>query len=109
LNLAEAIVRVNSNVDPQAVALLNAVRNRSDPSTSYTVASFADANALIAAILQERNIEFLAEGLRSPDLLRLGLTIPAKGTVQAIPSSDSRYIWPISANELLYNHLCVDN
>jgi hypothetical protein len=109
LSLAEARVRVNNTVDAQAVDLLNAVRHRSDASTTYTVASFADANALISAILQERNIEFLAEGRRSPDLLRLGLTIPAKGTVQAIPSSDSRYIWPISANELLYNHLCVDN
>ncbi|MDP4263917.1 MAG: RagB/SusD family nutrient uptake outer membrane protein [Bacteroidota bacterium] len=109
LNLAEALVRVNNTVDPQAVALLSAVRSRSDATTTYTVASFADATALINAILQERNIEFLAEGRRSPDLLRLGLTIPAKSTVPAIPSSDSRYIWPISANELLYNHLCVDN
>ena len=109
LNLAEARARFNNTVDPQAVALLNAVRNRSDPSTVYTVASFADVTALINAILQERNIEFLAEGRRSPDLLRLGLTIPAKGSVPAIPSTDSRYIWPISANELLYNHLCVDN
>ena len=109
LNLAEARVRVNNTVDPQAVALLNAVRNRSDATVTYTVASFANAAALITAILQERNIEFLAEGRRSPDLLRLGLTIPAKGTVPAIPSTDSRYIWPISALELLYNHLCTDN
>jgi hypothetical protein len=109
LNLAEARVRVNNNVDPQTVALLNAVRNRSDAATTYTVASFANAAALITAILKERNIEFLAEGRRSPDLLRLGLTIPAKGTVPAIPSTDSRYIWPISALELLYNHLCKDN
>jgi hypothetical protein len=109
LNLAEARVRVNNTVDPQAVALLNAVRNRSDPATTYTVASFANAAALITAILQERNIEFLAEGRRSPDLLRLGMTIPAKSTVPAIPSTDSRYIYPISSTELLYNHLCVDN
>jgi hypothetical protein len=109
LNLAEARVRQTTTVDPQAVALLSAVRNRSDATTSYTVADFADATALANAILQERNIEFLAEGRRSPDLLRLGLTIPAKATVPAIPSTDSRYIWPISANELLYNHLCVDN
>ncbi|MFI5132917.1 MAG: RagB/SusD family nutrient uptake outer membrane protein [Chitinophagales bacterium] len=109
LNLAEARVRVNNTVDAQAVALLNAVRNRSDPATTYTVASFANAAALITALLQERNIEFLAEGRRSPDLLRLGITIPAKSTVPAIPSTDSRYIWPISSTELLYNHLCVDN
>ena len=109
LNLAEARARFTNTVDPQAVALLNAVRNRSDVATTYTVASFANAAALIAAILQERNIEFLGEGLRSPDLLRLGLTLPAKGTVPAIPATDSRYIWPISANELLYNSLMKDN
>lgn len=109
LNLAEARVRVTGVVDPQAVALLNAVRNRSDAATVYTVASFATVTALINSILQERNIEFLAEGRRSPDLLRLGLTIPGKGTVSPITSTDSRYIWPISATELLYNHLCVDN
>jgi hypothetical protein len=109
LNLAEARASQTGTVDPQAVALLNAVRNRSDASTTYTVASFATVAALTSAILQERNIEFLAEGRRSPDLLRLGLTIPAKGSVSAIPSTDSRYIWPISATELLYNHLCVDN
>lgn len=109
LNLAEARARFTNSVDAQAVALLNAVRNRSDPATTYTVASFANVAALTAAILQERNIEFLGEGLRSPDLLRLGITIPAKGTVAAIPSTDSRYIWPISANELLYNSLMVDN
>jgi starch-binding outer membrane protein, SusD/RagB family len=109
LNFAEALVRQNNVVDPQAVALLNAVRHRSDATITYTVASFADVPTLLAAILQERNIEFLGEGRRSPDLLRLGLTLPAKSTVPAIPSTDSRYIWPISANELLYNHLCVDN
>ena len=109
LNLAEALVRFNNTVDPQAVALLNAIRNRSDAGITYTVASFATPAALITALLQERNIEFLGEGLRSPDLLRLGLTIPAKSTVAAIASTDSRYIWPISANELLYNSLCTDN
>jgi starch-binding outer membrane protein, SusD/RagB family len=109
LNLAESIARVNNTVDPQAVSLLNAVRHRADASTTYTVASFADVTTLMNAIMQERNIEFLGEGRRSIDLLRLGLTIPAKSTVPAIPSGDSHYIWPISANELLYNHLCVDN
>ncbi len=109
LSLAEAKVRTTNTIDAQAVALLNAVRNRSDATTTYTVASFATTGDLINAILQERNIEFLAEGLRSPDLLRLGLTIPAKGTVPAIQSTDSRYIWPISATELLYNKLAVDN
>jgi hypothetical protein len=109
LNLAEARVRANNAVDAQAVALLNAVRNRSDASVTFTTANFATPADLIDAILTERRIEFLGEGLRAPDLLRLGLTIPAKSNVAAIPFSAQNYIWPISASELQLNKLCVDN
>ena len=109
LNLAEALVRQNNTVDARAVALLNAVRNRSDATTTYTVASFADATALINAILIERRIELLGEGFRSFDLLRLGLPIPAKGTATGISPTQSEYIWPISAQELLNNKLAVPN
>ena len=114
LNLAEAKVRSSNTVDPQAVALFNAVRNRSDAATTYTVASFLTSTSLINSILNERRIEFLGEGLRSPDLLRLLQTIPAKtstqaGNVAAIPPSAQNYIWPISATELQLNKLMTDN
>lgn len=113
LNLAEARVRTTNTVDAQAVALLNAVRNRSDATVTYTVGSFANATALIDAILNERRIEFLGEGLRSTDLLRLGLPLPGKtgpsGAVGAVQPSAANYIWPISATELTLNPLCVDN
>jgi HAMP domain-containing protein len=109
LNLAEARVRSTNTVDPQAVALLNAVRNRSDPSTTYTTASFASSAALASAILQERNIEFLGEGMRAPDLMRLQMTIPAKGAAPAKGPTDVGYIWPVSATELSLNTLCTDN
>lgn len=105
LNLAEARARSTNSVDPQAVALLNAVRHRSDPTTTYTTASFATATDLINAILEERNIEFLGEGLRSPDLMRLGLPFPAKGTVGAIAPSDNAYIFPAPSTEIQYNSL----
>lgn len=109
LNLAEAKTRTTNTVDPQAVALLNAVRNRSDATTTFTVASFLTATDLINAILKERRIEFLGEGLRSPDLLRLGLPIPPKGTISSVAPTALNYIWPISATELLLNPLCKDN
>jgi len=109
LNLAEARTRSTNTVDPQAVALLNAVRNRSDPATTYTVASFANSTALASAILQERNIEFLGEGIRNNDLMRLQLTIPAKGSAIAKAATDVGYIWPMSATELSLNTLCTDN
>jgi len=109
LNLAEARARSTSSIDPQAVALLNAVRNRSDPNTTYTVASFSTYTDLINAILEERNIEFLGEGLRNSDLMRLQLTVPAKGSAPGKGPTDVGYIWPISATELSLNTLCVDN
>ncbi|MFN8357420.1 MAG: RagB/SusD family nutrient uptake outer membrane protein [Spirosomataceae bacterium] len=109
LNLAEAKVRSSNTVDAQAVALLNAVRNRSDASVTYTTASFADATALLNAIMLERRIEFLGEGLRNNDLMRLLQTIPAKGSILAKAPTENGYIWPISASELALNTLAVDN
>lgn len=106
LNLAEALARSNAAVDARALALLNAVRQRSDPSVIITAAT---QTALINAILLERRIEFLGEGLRNNDLMRLLQTIPAKGSVPAKAPSDQGYIWPISANELSLNKLMTDN
>lgn len=109
LNLAEAKVRTTNTIDAQAVALLNAVRNRSDATTTFTAGSFATPADLINAILKERRIEFLGEGLRNNDLMRLLQTIPAKGGAQSKSPTDVGYIWPISATELSLNTLCVDN
>ena len=109
LNLAEARVRSTNTVDAQAIALLNAIRGRSDASTVFTAADFANADALANAILTERRIEFLGEGLAGTDLTRLGLPLPAKPGVSAIAATAQQYIWPISSTELLLNPLCVDN
>jgi hypothetical protein len=109
LNLGEALVRSANAVNPQAIALLNAVRRRSDPTTTFTAANFATSQTLADAFLTERNIELLGEGLRSPDLLRLGLTIPGKAEVPAVSPTSPQYIWPISGTELLYNKLMTDN
>lgn len=109
LNLAEARVRSTNTVDAQAIALLNAVRGRSDATTIFTALNFADAAALADAIITERRIEFLGEGLRGTDITRLGLPLPAKPGVNSIPATGQQYIWPISSEELLLNPLCVDN
>lgn len=106
LNLAEALARTSAGVDARAVALLNAVRQRSDPTTTFAPATQA---ALISAIMNERRIEFLGEGLRNNDLMRLLQNIPAKGTAQSKTPADAGYIWPISATELALNTLCTDN
>ncbi|PUZ27179.1 SusD family protein [Chitinophaga costaii] len=109
LNLAEALVRKNNTVNAQAVALLSAVRHRSDPSVTYTTASFASATALLDAILLERRIEFLGEGLRGPDITRQGIAFPAKGAASSTAPTSPNYIWPMSADELNQNKLAVPN
>ncbi|MDP4222709.1 MAG: RagB/SusD family nutrient uptake outer membrane protein [Bacteroidota bacterium] len=114
LNRSEALVRAGSAVTQEAVDLLNAVRTRSFPAGAYTTASFAAAADFYNAILLERDIEFLGEGIRTMDLQRLSLPFPAKdggsmGSVPAIPSSSIGYIWPIPANELSLNKLMTPN
>ncbi|QEC41840.1 RagB/SusD family nutrient uptake outer membrane protein [Pseudobacter ginsenosidimutans] len=106
LNYAEALVRETNSVDTRALEMLNEVRKRSDAATTLAPADF---DAMIDALLTERRIEFLGEGRRSPDLLRLGLTIPGKAAVVAVPATDIKYIWPISAAELLLNSKMIDN
>jgi hypothetical protein len=107
LNLAEALARTNTTgVDARALALLNAVRQRSDPATVLAPATQA---ALIAAILNERRIEFLGEGLRDFDIVRLMQAFPAKGSAPAVAAGPQPYIWPISADEMSLNHLMTDN
>ncbi|WP_133272097.1 RagB/SusD family nutrient uptake outer membrane protein [Hymenobacter radiodurans] len=101
LNLAEARARVNGPADAQAVALLNAVRTRS-AGTPYT-------QATVNNILLERRIEFLGEGIRNMDIMRLNATIPAKSSVGAVAPSDPLYVWPIPSGELQANALMTRN
>lgn len=137
LTLAEAEARQAAGVSQRGLDLLNAVRNRSlaNPGAqAYTLASFANKNALIAAILLERRIEFLAEGKRWGDIHRNAVDpnfttggIPAKyangsqtaaiygcgnptnPTQAAIPYSDFRFIWPIPSSEVIQNPIIEQN
>ena len=114
LNRAEALVRAGNSVTQEAVDLLNAVRTRSFATGGYTLASFATTADFLTAILTERNIEFLGEGIRNMDLMRLGLTIPGKdggsmGNISSVSPTSPTYIWPISALELTFNKLMTGN
>jgi hypothetical protein len=136
LMLSEAEARAASGVSVRALDLLNSVRNRAlaSPATqAYTPSSFAGPNDLVQAVLNERRIEFLAEGKRWFDIHRLANDasfapvpsggIPAKvGTgaattamyncaappafptaVASIPYSSHRFIWPIPIVEVQQN------
>jgi hypothetical protein len=106
LNLAEALVRTNGAADTRALALLNAVRTRSN-GTAYT--GFTSATDFINAILLERRIEFLGEGIRNIDIMRLNATIPGKGSVGEVTSTSPNYVWPIPSTELSTNNLMTRN
>ncbi|WP_332021785.1 RagB/SusD family nutrient uptake outer membrane protein [Kaistella sp.] len=131
LSMAEANARLGSNAT--AVAQLNQVRNRAltAPATeAYTEASFANTADLVEAIVTERRIEFLAEGMRWNDIHRLMYDdlvptpgIPAKvanamptgamftlGTpytgpygVPMIPKEDFKVLWPIPLSTTVNN------
>lgn len=106
LNLAEALAEQATGVDARAVALLNAVRQRSDAGVTFAPATKAE---LIAMILNERRIELLGEGFAGADLTRRLQPLPAKPGVPSVAPSAQQYIWPISSSELLLNPLMTDN
>jgi starch-binding outer membrane protein, SusD/RagB family len=108
LNLAEALAReeAGTSVNTRALAILNAIRQRSDATTTFAPATKQD---LINLILNERRIELLGEGFRSLDLMRQVLAFPAKGSVSSVPTTSVSYVWPIPASELQLNSLMVPN
>jgi starch-binding outer membrane protein, SusD/RagB family len=109
LNLAEARTRSLNAVDAEAISLLNAVRRRSDASTTFTAGDFATASDLLNQVWTERRIELLGEGFRSPDIMRNLQNFPAKtGAPQVTPANDV-YIWPIPFAEMTTNKDCVQN
>ena len=131
LNVAEAYSR--SSQLTNALALLNAVRNRAVATADqYTSTSFTDSKSLTRAILNERRIEFAGEGRRWADIHRLAMDadfstggIPAKILISqidktgaaydivgrplitpsfaAIPYSNFKFIWPIPNTEIANN------
>lgn len=101
LNYAEAAAKTGDL--PRALALLNAVRKRADASYVFPASATSNASALVSTILLERRIEFLGEGLRSNDLLRNLLPIPAKGTAPGITPAQPEYIFPIPNAEISTN------
>jgi starch-binding outer membrane protein, SusD/RagB family len=108
LNVAEAEARVNG-VNARAVALLNAVHQRSNPGGGFTVAQFANADAFVSQLMKERNMEFMGEGIRNMDTMRKVAPHGAKGPVPAVPPTSTSYIWPMPQSELNTNNLLQPN
>ncbi|WP_128543301.1 RagB/SusD family nutrient uptake outer membrane protein [Larkinella soli] len=110
LNYAEAAARTGDL--PKALALLKAVRNRSDAGYVFPESAVSTQAALVSTILTERRIELLGEGFRSNDLLRNGLPLPAKAsasnTAPEVKPSQSNYIFPLPNTEIVTNKLLLE-
>jgi hypothetical protein len=111
LNYAEAAA--NTDDLNTAIALLKAVRNRSDPTYVFPETDIDTKTALLNTIMIERRIELLGEGFRLMDLQRKLQTLPSKigsiGTAPLVLITSSNYIWPIPSGEISTNKLMVPN
>ena len=98
LNLAEA--EAESGSQTRALALLQAVHNRSDAGYDFGT---LDKAGLINAILTERRIELFAEGFRTNDIVRRAQPINSFGAGALIQPSETRYIFGIPLTETQVN------
>ena len=111
--------------------MLNAVRDRAIAGAMTSYGTISNTTDLMTRILQERRIEYLAEGMRWKDIHRNAVDpnfsiggIPAKmvsasvdgstyvigdtdltKVVPAIPYTDFRFLWPLPASEVTINEL----
>ncbi|MDR1454462.1 MAG: RagB/SusD family nutrient uptake outer membrane protein [Tannerella sp.] len=111
LNYAEAEIRGGGAVS-KAIALLEAVRHRSDPGYHFPESQLT-ADRLLHTIRIERRIELLGEGFRSTDILRDLLTFPDKPsrssyTSREVKPDDEGYVFPLPNSEILTNKLLLN-
>ncbi len=108
---AEAVLRGGGGTQAQALAYVNALRERAYGGTSGDVASLT-----LRFLLDERGRELLWEGHRRTDLVRYGLFTgggylwafkgqsPTAGSPSTgIPTSSTRDLYPLPSNELVAN------
>jgi len=110
---AEAVVRGGGGTRAQALAYVNALRQRAYGDAS---GNLTDAQLTLPTLLDERARELLWEGHRRQDLIRFNQFTGAtrlwewKGGVQAGKATDSfRNLYPLPASELIANPNLTQN
>jgi len=113
LMYAEAVKRGGGGSPTQALAYVNALRQRAYGNASGNI---TDAQLTLDFILDERGRELLWEGHRRTDLVRFGKFTGGtylwawKGGVQAGKATESfRDLYPLPANELIANPNLTQN
>lgn len=115
LMYAEAVLRGGGGTRSQALAYVNAIRQRAYGGAAGAGA-ITDPQLTLDFILQERGRELMWEAHRRPDLIRYGRYTGGtylwawKGGVQAGRTTESfRDLYPLPANELVANPNLTQN
>lgn len=115
LMYAEAVLRGGGGTRSQALAYVNAIRQRAYGGAAGAGA-ITDPQLTLDFILQERGRELMWEAHRRPDLIRYGRYTGGtfrwawKGGVQAGRSTETfRDLYPLPANELVANPNLTQN
>jgi hypothetical protein len=113
LMYAEAVLRGGGGTRGQALAYVNALRQRAFGDNGHNI---TDAQLTLDFILAERGRELLWEGHRRTDLIRYGLFTGGsylwawKGGVQGGTATETfRDLYPLPANELIANPNLTQN
>lgn len=114
LYYAEAVCRWKGAPTDDAMEKLNMVHRRAygqkptqASSSDFKLADYANKDAFLALVLQERGYETIFEGKRYNDLKRCGKLAEAAlaaGRISALSEvGDAAYWWPIPTDEFNYN------
>jgi hypothetical protein len=109
LLFAEASVRAENSISPEAMETLNRVHRRAygkvptSPSTVDFKISDYTPTTFIDLVIQERAYEFQYLGKRWLDLKRIGKVKEAVKTMKGIDVADKHLLWPIPVSELNFN------
>lgn len=93
---AEAICGASNEVKPEALDILNRVRNRADLASL----SISDYNAFRTQLFKERRNEFFFEGIRWFDLLRNGDAINALKIKGKTDVTETWFLFPLPKVEI---------
>ncbi|MBR4809453.1 MAG: RagB/SusD family nutrient uptake outer membrane protein [Bacteroidales bacterium] len=105
LNLAECYAN-KADGAASAKAALKEVRSRAIPTGDTISVDALSGGNLTTAVLKERRLEFICEGLRGVDIIRRGESFVKKvgATVDLnVTPSSTNYIWPVPDSEKKYN------
>ena len=100
---AEALMHKNNGTaTPEAVQLINDVRKRAFSAADYAKAAYTPATLTMPELLAERGREFIFEGKRRSDMIRLGAFTTGSWWDHQ-PSDANKVLFPVPQRQLAAN------